>query len=133
MLLQRQSPLALCPCLQANACYGLLQASDTDTNGPLRVGAMRSTIKRRETCGELLEGPGSPRLICPWRYCRSQLSMQTVKLWDPLTGEMKSELRGHDNDVLVVAFAPIAAYPAIRELAGIPVRAARHLVGVMPL
>ncbi|KAJ3509391.1 hypothetical protein NMY22_g16310 [Coprinellus aureogranulatus] len=45
---------------------------------------------------------------------------QTVKLWDPLTGEMKSELRGHDNDVLVVAFAPIAAYPAIRELAGIP-------------
>lgn len=35
---------------------------------------------------------------------------------------MKSELRGHENDVLVVAFAPIAAYTAIRELAGIPVR-----------
>ncbi|KAF5315780.1 hypothetical protein D9611_004800 [Ephemerocybe angulata] len=45
---------------------------------------------------------------------------QTVRLWDPLTGETKSELRGHDNDVLVVAFAPISAYAAIRELAGIP-------------
>ena len=47
---------------------------------------------------------------------------QTVRLWDPMTGEAKSELRGHTNDVLVVAFAPIAAYGAIRELAGIPVR-----------
>lgn len=45
---------------------------------------------------------------------------QTVRLWDPMTGEAKSELRGHTNDVLVVAFAPIAAYGAIRELAGIP-------------
>lgn len=31
------------------------------------------------------------------------------------------EFRGHDNVVEVVVFAPIAAYPAIRELAGIPV------------
>ncbi|TFK30042.1 dynein regulator [Coprinopsis marcescibilis] len=45
---------------------------------------------------------------------------QTVRIWNPLTGELKSDLRGHENDVLVVAFAPVAAYPAIRELAGIP-------------
>ena len=32
------------------------------------------------------------------------------------------ELRGHDHVVEVVTFAPIAAYSAIRELAGIPVR-----------
>ena len=31
------------------------------------------------------------------------------------------EFRGHDNVVEVVAFAPIAAYTSIRELAGIPV------------
>lgn len=31
------------------------------------------------------------------------------------------EFRGHDNVVEVVAFAPIAAYASIRELAGIPV------------
>ncbi|KXN86934.1 Nuclear distribution protein PAC1 [Leucoagaricus sp. SymC.cos] len=45
---------------------------------------------------------------------------QTVRIWDPLTGEQKAELRGHENDVEVVVFAPIAAYAAIRELAGIP-------------
>ena len=32
------------------------------------------------------------------------------------------EFRGHDNAVEVVVFAPISAYPAIRELAGMPVR-----------
>ena len=31
------------------------------------------------------------------------------------------EFRGHENDVEVVVFAPIAAYGPIRELAGIPV------------
>lgn len=31
------------------------------------------------------------------------------------------ELRGHDHTVEVVVFAPVAAYAAIRELAGIPV------------
>jgi hypothetical protein len=32
------------------------------------------------------------------------------------------ELRGHEHVVEVVTFAPAAAYSAIRELAGIPVR-----------
>lgn len=46
---------------------------------------------------------------------------KTVRIWDPKTGEQKMEMRGHDNDVEVVVFAPLAAYTAIRELAGIPV------------
>ncbi|KAJ7074078.1 WD40-repeat-containing domain protein [Mycena amicta] len=44
----------------------------------------------------------------------------TARIWDPLTGESKMEFRGHENAVEVVAFAPLAAYAAIRELAGIP-------------
>jgi platelet-activating factor acetylhydrolase IB subunit alpha len=45
---------------------------------------------------------------------------QTARIWDPLTGESKTELRGHEHVVEVVTWAPIAAYAAIRELAGIP-------------
>jgi len=48
---------------------------------------------------------------------------QTAKLWDPRTGECKGELRGHDNELEAVCFAPVAAYAAIRELAGLPVSA----------
>ncbi|KAK2466814.1 hypothetical protein APHAL10511_001072 [Amanita phalloides] len=54
------------------------------------------------------------------RYIISGSKDQTVRLWDPKTGEQKMEMRGHDNDVEVVVFAPIVAYAAIRELAGIP-------------
>ncbi|EMD38189.1 hypothetical protein CERSUDRAFT_113343 [Gelatoporia subvermispora B] len=45
---------------------------------------------------------------------------QTAHITDPLTGETKVELRGHDHTIEVVVFAPTAAYPSIRELAGIP-------------
>jgi hypothetical protein len=38
------------------------------------------------------------------------------------------EMRGHEHDVEVVVFAPIAAYAAIRELAGIPVSVHRFLL-----
>lgn len=48
--------------------------------------------------------------------------VQTARLWDPLTGESRMELRGHDHVVEVIAFAPISAYPPIRELGGLPVR-----------
>ncbi|KAJ7882133.1 WD40-repeat-containing domain protein [Mycena leptocephala] len=44
----------------------------------------------------------------------------TTHIWDPLTGESEMELRGHENAVEVIAFALLAAYAAIRELAGIP-------------
>ena len=40
------------------------------------------------------------------------------------------ELRGHENAVEVVAFAPLAAYAAIRELAGIPVRILLLLIDI---
>ncbi|KAH8099515.1 dynein regulator [Cristinia sonorae] len=45
---------------------------------------------------------------------------QTARISDPLSGELKVELRGHEHTIEVVVFAPIAAYSAIRELAGIP-------------
>ena len=48
---------------------------------------------------------------------------QTVRIWEFQSGETKFELRGHENAVEAVAFAPISAYPAIRELAGIAVSA----------
>ena len=47
---------------------------------------------------------------------------QTARIIDPSNGETKVELRGHEHTIEVVVFAPIAAYAAIRELAGIPVR-----------
>jgi len=50
----------------------------------------------------------------------TEYARQTARLWDPLTGEQKLELRGHDHQVEVVVFAPIASYNAIRELAGVP-------------
>ncbi|KAI0811223.1 nuclear distribution protein PAC1 [Irpex lacteus] len=43
----------------------------------------------------------------------------TARLIDPSSGETKMEFRGHDNAVEVVVFAPVYAYPAIRELAGL--------------
>jgi len=44
---------------------------------------------------------------------------QTARIWDATSGETKMELRGHEHDIEAVAFAPPAAYPAIRTLAGI--------------
>ncbi|KAA1469359.1 miller-Dieker lissencephaly protein [Dentipellis sp. KUC8613] len=54
------------------------------------------------------------------RLLASSSNDQTARIWDPLTGESKMELRGHDHVVEVVVFAPIAAYKAIRVLAGLP-------------
>ncbi|KAI9571392.1 WD40-repeat-containing domain protein [Boletus coccyginus] len=54
------------------------------------------------------------------RLLASASKDQTARLWDPLTGEQKMELRGHDHQVEVVVFAPIASYNAIRELTGVP-------------
>jgi len=53
---------------------------------------------------------------------QEKLTMQTSRIWDFASGETKMELRGHDHVVECAVFAPIIAYPAIRELAGIQVR-----------
>jgi platelet-activating factor acetylhydrolase IB subunit alpha len=44
---------------------------------------------------------------------------QTARIWDYSTGETKAELRGHDHVVEVIAFAPVSAYPWLREMAGV--------------
>jgi platelet-activating factor acetylhydrolase IB subunit alpha len=54
---------------------------------------------------------------------------QTARIWDAQAGESKMELRGHEHVVEVVTFAPVAAYSAIRELAGIPVRSIISSIG----
>jgi hypothetical protein len=59
--------------------------------------------------------------------------VQTARLWDPLTGEMKMEFRGHDHIIEIAVFAPAVAYPAIRELAGLPVRGSLRMTLGNPL
>ncbi|KIM79589.1 hypothetical protein PILCRDRAFT_73886 [Piloderma croceum F 1598] len=54
------------------------------------------------------------------RLLASCSSDHTARIWDTQAGESKMELRGHEHVVEVVTFAPIAAYSAIRELAGLP-------------
>lgn len=76
--------------------------------------------------GRLLASASKDQVFCPTSQfafgALKEYVRQTARLWDPLTGEQKMELRGHDHQVEVVAFAPIASYSAIRELAGVPVR-----------
>lgn len=62
------------------------------------------------------------RFVCPSPCGPYTEAVQTARLWDPLTGEMKMEFRGHDHIIEIAVFAPVVAYPAIRELAGLPVR-----------
>lgn len=52
-------------------------------------------------------------------------AVQTARIWEANKGDGKVELRGHEHVVEVAVFAPIAAYSAIRELAGITVRLSR--------
>lgn len=53
---------------------------------------------------------------------RKKTAKQTARIWDFRSGETKAELRGHENVVETIVFAPISAYAAIRELGGISVR-----------
>ncbi|GAA5881529.1 hypothetical protein JCM3774_002013 [Rhodotorula dairenensis] len=50
---------------------------------------------------------------------------QTARIWDASKGDSRAELRGHEHVVEVAVFAPIASYPAIRELAGITIPPSR--------
>lgn len=59
-------------------------------------------------------------------YLRSDLLLlifcaKTARIIDFQSGETKAQLRGHDNVVEAVVFAPVNAYAAIRELGGITV------------
>jgi hypothetical protein len=47
------------------------------------------------------------------------LLIQTARIWDLKTGESKVELRGHENYLEVVVFAPVVSYQSIGELSGI--------------
>lgn len=53
------------------------------------------------------------------RWLVSASNDQTSRIWDFSTGETKMELRGHEHVVECAVFAPVNAYPAIRELAGL--------------
>lgn len=44
---------------------------------------------------------------------------QTARIWDYQSGDTKIELRGHENVIETIVFAPANSYPAIRELGGI--------------
>ncbi|KAG8932142.1 protein with putative role during mitosis [Tulasnella sp. 419] len=44
---------------------------------------------------------------------------QTARIWDAQSGETKLELLGHEHILEVAIFAPVSAYPYIRELAGL--------------
>ncbi|BGO89457.1 hypothetical protein NBRC10512v2_001415 [Rhodotorula toruloides] len=50
---------------------------------------------------------------------------QTARIWDLGKGDTKTELRGHEHVIEAAVFAPVAAYPAIRELAGMTVPSGR--------
>lgn len=54
--------------------------------------------------------------------CRWELSYkQTSRVWDLMNGETKMDFRGHEHVVECAVFAPVVAYPSIRELAGLGV------------
>jgi platelet-activating factor acetylhydrolase IB subunit alpha len=74
--------------------------------------------------GRLLASCSSDHVSnCTYPNCtRTDHFYQTARIWDAQAGESKMELRGHEHVVEVVTFAPIAAYSALRELAGLPVR-----------
>ncbi|KAF9577348.1 protein with putative role during mitosis [Lunasporangiospora selenospora] len=53
------------------------------------------------------------------RFLVSCSNDQTSRIWDVSTGECKLDLRGHDHVVECAAFAPVTAYPFIKEFLGI--------------
>ncbi|TPX53936.1 hypothetical protein PhCBS80983_g06101 [Powellomyces hirtus] len=52
------------------------------------------------------------------RTVASCASDQTIRIWDSGTGDCRMEMRGHEHVVECIAFAPVSAYPYIRELIG---------------
>ena len=54
------------------------------------------------------------------RLVASASSDYTARLFDLSSGDARAELRGHEHVVECVAFAPVAAYASICQLAGLP-------------
>jgi len=67
---------------------------------------------------QLLKRPSEPGSTA---YASITEVSQTSRIWDLTNGETKMEFRGHEHVVECAVFAPIIAYPAIRELAGVGV------------
>lgn len=106
--------------LSETKLVGHIQASGTNNQRSHRLGAVRRAFRRRPVDRKLLERPGEYMRL--WlNGITDNFASQTARIFDPLSGESKMELRGHEHTIEVVVFAPVAAYAAIRELAGIPV------------
>ena len=96
-----------------------LQVLRQDIDGACRVGQRGGTVRRREIARIQLERSSELDPL----HETSLTFPQTSRVWDIGSGETKMELRGHEHVVECAVFAPVIAYPAIRELAGIQVRA----------
>lgn len=117
----------------SSSCPQLLHQ---DVLGSQRLGAERAAQLGRAAAHQLLGRPGasspsrsttvSPRVV--QQLLTITTCSQTARVWEASRGETKAELRGHEHVVEVAVFAPPAAYPAIREVAGITVRLLSHLV-----
>ena len=83
------------------------------------MGLVCRALRGRQVPGQRLERSGSLGLFL--RGSCTEI-IQTARLWDSSMGEMKMEFRGHDLVIEIAVFAPAVAYPAIRELASLPVR-----------
>lgn len=80
-------------------------------------------------CSKTLEGHSDwVRCVTPssdGRLIGSCGNDQTGRIWDSSKGETKVELRGHEHVVEAIAFAPVAAYAALRELGDVKAPAAK--------
>lgn len=85
-------------------------------------------------CAKTLSGHGDwVRWITPstdGRLLASCGNDQTCRIWQRASGECKLELRGHEHVVEVVVFAPVAAYPALRDLADIKAKSGDSTPGL---
>ncbi|KAG8908519.1 protein with putative role during mitosis [Tulasnella sp. 403] len=69
--------------------------------------------------GDLIVSASRDTSIRVWDVATGACNDHTARVWDAQTGEVKMDFLGHDNVVEMAVFAPVAAYPYIRELAGL--------------
>lgn len=91
---------------------------------PCRMGQRGCSFRGRAVARQRLERSGKwlfRRQTTNYSRRQTANNKQTSRVWDFSTGETKMELRGHEHVVECAVFAPVNAYPAIRELAGLKV------------